>query len=301
MRIDEFEQWLDKLESEAELKDFDEADKEKLWNEVHKKIRLKTDMPDEDPVSQSPEDDFDADKVLEDFCPEQYILSTGDTYKCKKKTVFFARHSWRKGIAAAIIVCAVGLGISAVAYAAVTGQLFGVYKSTPELDAQLDKPNETQEALDSLPADYGKELPDKYTNTKIIDESFFDEPAFYRTVTDYALTGEKDGSYAADEFIFNSNDVAVLTKEDGESWYLEQGQSISFTVAIDTSFAGCEPRGEYIELAYITNGRYIPFVGERIADEPQSFTFVVPESGEYYFGIANATITYVKVTELEIE
>ena len=143
-------------------------------------------------------------------------------------------------------------------------------------------------------------IENKYENTEILNESFFDNPEFYNTVTDVILMPDENHIYTTDDFIFNNCDIAAFKKEHNGSWHLEQGEALTITVAIDTSFAACEPQGEYIEFAYIINGKFTSFHVQKIADSPTQIAFVAPETGDYYFAIVNATISYVKVTELKI-
>lgn len=213
---------------------------------------------------------------------------------------------------ASIIILFVGLmGVSGVAYAAISGRLSGVHTLTPELEEQLDKPIPIQSVEEPIPTQSVMDYPtvrsetydpvNKYANTVILNESSFTEPLIYNIVTDYALTEKDDVSYSENEFVFDMNDVAVFTKEDGAAWQLNAGDEITIQIALDTDFAGSSQEGEPIEFAYIVDNKYIPFHLSRISNIPQTITFQAQDAGEYYFAITNATVTYLKITLLEIQ
>lgn len=191
--------------------------------------------------------------------------------------------------------------LSTLTYAAVSGQLFGIFVATPELESQLNQPPQTGtvEILDEGETPSPPELSSNRFQSKIADENTFDTPEFYLWVSDFELHPTQNG-WQASEFIFNYQNLAVLTKEDDTGWLLEEGQEIAITVAIDTDYAGCDEQGEYLEFGYIFNGKYTFFDTQKISNEKSTYTFTAPEKGEYYPTIMNATVTYVKVNFLEI-
>ena len=82
---------------------------------------------------------------------------------------------------------------------------------------------------------------------------------------------------------------------------MNQGEGITLTLAIDTSFAACEPVGEYIEFGYIYNGKYCLYDLHKVNDDEHTFSFTAPEDGEYYFAVTNRSLSYIKTTSLRIK
>ena len=202
-------------------------------------------------------------------------------------------------MAVIILICIAGLSISGVTYASISGRLSGVYKAEPELVAQLDHPNPIQEAVDTIPIIPPKD-PNRFDGSEIISASSFENDQFFNSATDIELDNLGEGVYATDDFIYDQKDIAVFTRENGDSWYLNAGESLQITIAIDTSFAASEARGEQMTLAYIKDGMFFELSLERIVDTPNTYTFVAPEDGDYYLAIINESFSYLKVTTLEI-
>lgn len=294
MKLNEFERWLDEVEKESMSVPLDKDTAEHLKNLLHNKIASGSNASNFDDLN-----NIDVDKFLESFHPDQERTTWQKKKKFSDHYSNEVGHPHRARITGVIAACAILLSISASTYATVS-RYFGVHKSTPELDKQLDVPNETQMALDQAINGDSYVIQNKYEHTQILDESFFDNPSFYNTVTDVTLDTNSNNIYTTEDFIFNYYDVAALKKENNESWHLAQGEHLEITLAIDTSFAGSEEDGEYIEVAYITNGQYIPFRRQKITDAPTTIAFTAPQTGEYYFGIANMSLSYIKITELKI-
>lgn len=194
------------------------------------------------------------------------------------------------------------ISISGITYAAISGRLSGVHVLTPELEEQLDVPNPIQFGMDYPPAQSETHVSgNKYINTVILNDNSFTDPSIYNTVTDYALTAKDDTFYSENEFVFDINDVALFTKENGEAWELNAGDQVTIQIALDTTFAGSDQQGEYVEFAYVKDNKYIPFHLSKLTNTSQTITFQAEESDKYYFAITNASFTYLKITLLEIQ
>lgn len=295
MNINDFEKWLEQIEKDNTLKNVDIPDKKQLNKLLHDKISDPTDSLSLDILS---EEGVNVDKILTSFDPEK-LYPTSKSGK-EKKHPSFSLHFPPQKVAIVIGICLLFINLSAIAYATVA-KYYGVHRATPELESLVDSPNETQMLLDRPLQESIQAIQDKYTNTVLLNEASFDDPFFYNVVTDVTLTENSNNNYIAEDFIFNSFDIAAFKKGNDESWYLTQGEKVNITLSIDTSFAACGPEGESIEAAYILNGKYVPFATQKIKNTPTVLSFTAPETGEYYFAITNMSLSYIKITELKVE
>lgn len=241
-------------------------------------------------------EEIDVDDVLLNFNPNPKVTNHNSANSRR-----FIKKRNKVKAAAIIILCIAGLSISGATYAAISGRLSGVFRTTPELTEQLDHPNPVQQPLDSVSPIVIEKDPSRFDNSKIISASSFEDDHFFNSATDVKLQNIGNGTYAGSEFIYDTNDIAVFTKDNGESWSLKANESLQITIAIDTSFAASEARGEDMSLAYVKDGKFVEFGLKRITDEPNSFSFTAPEDGNYYLATVNASFSYLKVTTLEIQ
>lgn len=295
MKLNDFEKWLDRVEKDCTPNKIDHATKEQFDNLLHDKISEPAELSE---LTMTSDEDINVDKILDSFDPEKQ-QSAHKGRKAQKNVSFLFPFSPSK-VAVAIGICLLFINLSVVVYATVA-EYYGVHKATPELEAQIDIPNETQMLLDNPIIENSQKIQKKYANTELLNDASFDDPSFYNTVTDLTLRTDTNSAYTYEDFIFNSYDIAAFKKEENKGWHLKQGEKLYITLAIDTSFAACEPEGEYIEAAYILNEKYVPFSTQKINNTPTVLSFTAPETGEYYFGIANISLSYIKITKLGIE
>ena len=285
---DEFDGLLDTLKDDTTaLSEYSESE---ISNRVQEKLQQNHNIAEDIFIPEV--DEIDVDNVLENFNP------VWNNPK-RRSTCRFIHTRKKVKVAVIILFCIAGLSVSGVTYAAISGRLSGVFKATPELTGQLDQPNPVQQAVDSVSPELVKD-PGRFDNSKIISTSSFDDDIFYNSAADVALENIGEDIYTSYEFIFDQSDIAVFTKENGESWYLNANENLEITIAIDTSFAASEAKGEDIYFAYVKDGKFHLLDFEKITDEPYTFTFTAPEDGCYYLAIVNASFSYLKVTTLEI-
>ena len=298
MNLNEFENWLNQIEKDVTPPDLDSEKMNQFKNLLHNKITALSNSSGE----QDSDKDINVEEILAAFNPAP-SPSIQRPARPKKGISFLLRLSqnsvYRK-IAILFVICLIFINLSVVVYATVE-KYYGVHKATPEFEAQVDVPNDTELLLDNPSGERTEKMQDKYAHTDILKESSFNDASFYNVITDVLLTPDKNNAYTSESFIFNSYDIAAFKKENNNGWTLNQGEKIDITLAIDTSFAACEPEGEYIEVAYILDGKYIPFTTQKINDTSAVLSFTAPETGEYYFGIANMSLSYIKITELKIK
>lgn len=297
MKLNEFNDWVNDIE--ANTRSIPDSEVEKIENEVFEFIHFndQNNRKLQSVNSNGPEPLYiDVEKTLESMYP-----NNKKSKKHRNRNLYLVKKSFKPvKVAIITVVCLVGLSISGITYAAITGRLSGVYRATPELEKQLDYKRETQmpETLPGNP-DYTKH-PSKYDNTTILNETSFDDPSFYNVITDVVLIPDPSNHYSTDPFIFDITDIAVFTRQNKEGWNLKKGDQISISIAIDTSFADCEPAGEQISIAYIKDGKYNDIKTEVLSDTPYCYSFTAPEDGCYYFALYNVSLSYIKVTTLEI-
>ncbi len=293
MNKTDFDQWLDTLENEScDIPENFELNLKKRINDA-----IKQPQTDVNPVI--PE--IDVDLILENFNPEQNKKRSMDnSINRTNKYKQFMHKAKKLKVAGIILLCLAGLSISGVTYAALSGRLSGVFKATDGLEEQLNHPNPVQQIDTCPPTEFTKD-PGRFDASQILSAASFENPDLFNSATDIALSNSGNSIYTTEEFIYDIYDIAVFTKENGSGWHLNANESLQITIAIDTTFAASETKGEDMNLAYIKDGRLIIFDLQTITDMPGTFTFIAPEDGDYYLAIINASLSYLKVTTLKIQ
>lgn len=292
MTQNEFNQWLKQIENECQNDSniLNDADKEKIMDRVKQAIHNP-----ENRNNLASEPELNIDEVLASFNPESYEVPEISGNNSRRH---FVSRGKKFKAASIIIICSVILGFASLTYAAANGRLSGVFKSTPELDEQLNVSNSTQTLYDPDQVILVNK-PVDCTNSTILSPSSFELPEAYHTVTDVQLS-KSDDTYLSDTLIFDMDDIAVFTKKNGSGWSMNPGEKITLTIAIDTSYAACEPTGENIEFSYIYNKKYYAYDLNKITDQEYTFSFIAPEEGEYYLALCNRSFSYIKITSLRI-
>ena len=195
MTQNEFSEWLSQLEDESQNDShiLNDSDRKEILDKVMRAIH----DPEAEKIFES-EPEPNIDNILESFNPESYNVSKISSRKDRRRLTGIAK---KFKAASIIIICSVILGLASFTYAAAYGKLFGVFKTTPELESQLDAPNPILPLYDPdqiLVVDQ----PVDCTNSTILTPSSFELPEIYKTATDVRLI-QSNSSYLADSFIFN--------------------------------------------------------------------------------------------------
>ena len=121
----------------------------------------------------------------------------------------------------------------------------------------------------------------------------------FHTVTEFSVD-EKNGKYISPEFMFNNADLVILTKENGEGWYLEKGQSLKF-VSQEYESEVNDGNGQTVHYGYV-------YKGALLGDEEkyyckgieQEYQITAEKAGEYYICLLNYTSDPISFRKGEI-
>ncbi|HIT90042.1 MAG TPA: hypothetical protein IAC41_06460 [Candidatus Merdenecus merdavium] len=267
MNDKKFNQWIDELEEDTrELPD----DLEDLYTDIIQKIESST-------------SDKDSLKEKEEL------------KKSKNVSSFFLSK-----VGLIVIVGIILIGMSTVVYAAISGQLQGIFKSTSEIEKQINiKRPEINPTTEDMVTE--REEVDEFTiNSNVVDETSFEDNLFRSVVTDMPLAQLEKDTYSEKDLIFDQENIAIFTKENGEGWKMKKGDTMELSISIDPTFADSEQEGESIRFAYVFQKKYNILTIEKINNENKIIKIDIPEDGEYFPAIENISLTYIKINEIKV-
>lgn len=122
-------------------------------------------------------------------------------------------------------------------------------------------------------------------------------------ITPVPLEESREGEkWLIESLLSNNGDVTVFTKENGDGWYLEAGQTLTIRYCIDPSAvdSGDVNDGEQMSIGYIFNHVFYNYQQHRKAKE-FTYTLTAPEPGIYYLYNQNCCAGYIYLTEGTIE
>lgn len=273
---DFFNQWLNELDSDDQIK-LDEITKKRILNRTLEQIHTQS----------------ESHSALNPTSGQHTAIDI----RHKSRHFYKKSHVSPSKIAAILLIIGGCFSISMVGYATI-GDVQGVFRLTPHLEKQLDRDHPVLPALDE--PETLENIPDKYKNTDIVNENSFDTPELYGPVTDITLNNS-NGIYSISDIAFNSRNIALFTRENNNAWHLKAGDTLSITIAIDTDFAASETAGEDIVFSYVLDNKYYDGDIHKINDQPFTYTLYAPVEGNYYPCIENMSLTYIKITTLEIK
>lgn len=108
-----------------------------------------------------------------------------------------------------------------------------------------------------------------------------------KTIIEFEVSGA-DGYDVTPEIIFTNDVMVIFTRENGEGWFLDKGESLTFEAEqypLENGWNG--DGGQWIEYRSIRDGELSP---DSYADNKriQKFTVTAEEEGEYYIALGCA-------------
>lgn len=105
-----------------------------------------------------------------------------------------------------------------------------------------------------------------------------------KTIIEFEVSGA-DGYDVTPEIIFTNDVMVIFTRENGEGWFLDKGESLTFEAEqypLENGWNG--DGGQWIEYRSIRDGELSP---DSYADNKriQKFTVTAEEEGEYYISL----------------